>query len=404
MTAAGAIMAQFQGKRFAFAGKLGGASLREAQKIVRRQGGIPVAAAEPDIDVLVLGESELPIAVSESQLDDALLAAAEQGRLQIWPETEFWRQVGRLESAPPTRRYTAAMLADLLELPVSVIRRWQRRGWLQPVEVIHRLAYFDFSQVAVARQLARLLADGMSPTTLEQKLQKLARFLPAARRSLDQLSMIVEHGELLLREERGLLGADGQWRFDFERSGNPDRSVDEEGGTVSFQDIGSTSPTHDPPPSASYRERAWELEEQDDLPSAAQWYRAALAAEGLQPDLCFQLAEVLYRLGDLGAARERYYMAVELDPDFVEARANLGCVLAESGEWELAAAALEGALQTHPDYADVHFHLANAYGHLDKREAARKHWREFLRLVPEGPWAEEARRQMAAEQTRAEPS
>ena len=35
-------------------------------------------------------------------------------------------------------------------------------------------------------------------------------------------------------------------------------------------------------------------------------------------------------------------MAIELDEDYVEARANLGCVLAEWGQRELAIAAFEG--------------------------------------------------------------
>ena len=72
-----------------------------------------------------------------------------------------------------------------------------------------------------------------------------------------------------------------------------------------------------------------ELDEAGDLRSAAEMYRAALAAGGPQPELCFQLAEVLYRADELSAARERYFMAIELDEDYVEARVNLGCVLLE---------------------------------------------------------------------------
>ena len=72
----------------------------------------------------------------------------------------------------------------------------------------------------------------------------------------------------------------------------------------------------------------------------------------------FSLAELLYRCGDLAAARERYYAAIELDENYVEARANLGCVLAEQGEHALAEAAFRGALEYHADFADAHFHLA----------------------------------------------
>ena len=84
-------------------------------------------------------------------------------------------------------------------------------------------------------------------------------------------------------------------------------------------------------------------------------------------------------------------MAIELDEDYVEARANLGCVLAETGQHELAVAAFEGALRYHPDYADVHYHLARTLDELDHRSEAEEHWRAFLAQAPDSPWAEEAR-------------
>jgi tetratricopeptide (TPR) repeat protein len=119
-------------------------------------------------------------------------------------------------------------------------------------------------------------------------------------------------------------------------------------------------------------------------------YRAALAAGGPRAELCFQTAELLYRLGDLGGARERYFMAIEIDENYVEARANLGCVLAETGQHELAAAAFQGALRYHPDYADVHYHLARTLDELQRAGEAAVHWQAFLELSPDSPWAAEA--------------
>jgi len=136
---------------------------------------------------------------------------------------------------------------------------------------------------------------------------------------------------------------------------------------------------------------AAEFEEDGQLAAAADMYRAAMAAAGPKPEICFQVAELLYRLGDLAGARERYYMAVELDEDYVEARANLGCVLAETGQHELAVAAFEGALRYHPDYADAHYHLARTLDQLGRRDEAEAHWRAFLAQAPDSPWAEEAR-------------
>ena len=89
-------------------------------------------------------------------------------------------------------------------------------------------------------------------------------------------------------------------------------------------------------------------------------------------------------------------MAVELDEEFVEARAMLGCVLAENHELDLAVAAFQGALRFHPDYADVHYHLAGVLEQLDNLSAALEHWQRFLELSPESPWAETARARLGS--------
>src|SRR5262249_51447059 len=136
---------------------------------------------------------------------------------------------------------------------------------------------------------------------------------------------------------------------------------------------------------------AGEFEDEGRLELAIEHLRVALAAGGPRPEICFQLAELLYRVGDVAAARERYYMAIELDEDYVEARANLGCSLAESGQTELAIAAFHGALRFHPDYPDVHYHLARAYDERGQADEAAHHWLAFLELAPGSPWADEAR-------------
>ena len=122
----------------------------------------------------------------------------------------------------------------------------------------------------------------------------------------------------------------------------------------------------------------------------------SLACWRLSAEWSFQLAEMLYRQEDLAGARERYYMAIELDEDFVEARANLGCVLAELGQRELAIAALEGALLHHQNYADAHYHLARLLDETEAASDAEVHWQRFLELAPESPWADEAAQRLEA--------
>jgi len=43
-------------------------------------------------------------------------------------------------------------------------------------------------------------------------------------------------------------------------------------------------------------------------------------------------------------------------------------------------------------FPDVHFHLARTLDELGRREQAERHWREFLDLAPDSPWAQEAER------------
>ena len=135
---------------------------------------------------------------------------------------------------------------------------------------------------------------------------------------------------------------------------------------------------------------AEELEDAEMLEQAIGWYRIILARYGLTAEICFQLAELLYRTGDSSAARERYYNAIELDEDFIEARANLGCVLAETGQTLLAIAAFQGALSRDDRYPDVHYHLAKCLDEVADGEQAVRHWIRFLQLSPQSPGAEEA--------------
>jgi tetratricopeptide (TPR) repeat protein len=390
------------GRRVAFVGKLGGVTKRQAQQLVRQQGGTTGEVGDPTVDLIVIGADEFPF--GDESLDQATCRAAAENQVEIITETQLWQRMGLVEEDHSIQRlYTPAMLAELLGVPVAIIRRWHRRRLIVPTREVHRLPYFDFQEVANARRLAQLLAAGASPAAIEQKLEELARFVPEVERPLAQLSVIVQGRQLLLRQGEGLIEPGGQRHFDFDA---PDQLLPHDAGEGSIASI--NRPTQgtaaDPTPVLSFPQQmtthltgdellsfAADLEDQGQLESAIELYRTFLMMKGPSASACFALAELLYRVGDLSAARERYYMAVELDDDYVEARANLGCVLVEMGQPDLAIAAFYGALEQYRDYADVHYHLARTLDDLDRTSDAIVHWKEFLALAPESPWAEEAR-------------
>jgi tetratricopeptide (TPR) repeat protein len=381
-------------RRLAFVGKLASMAKRDAAQLARQHGATVLDKPDASVDLIVVGENEFPLPESGDQndwFDEPIRQRIEAGNVEVITETQLWQRLGLVDSQHNIHRlYTPAMLADLLRVPVAVIRRWHRRGLIVPVREVQRLPYFDFQEVATARRLAELLAAGASPRAMEKQLAAFARYLPDVARPLAQLSVIVHGKEILLRQGDGLLEPGGQLRFDFDAWAEKGTSLISGTQAVSSDAADQKSVMSPFPPEQMVRLAA-ELEEDGQLPAAADMYRAAMAGMGPKPEICFQVAELLYRLGDLGGARERYYMAIELDEDYVEARANLGCVLAETGQHELAVAAFEGALRYHPDYADVHYHLARTLDQLNRRDDAEEHWRAFLAQAPDSPWAEEAR-------------
>lgn len=387
------------GKRVALVGKLGGVNRREAQQLVRREGGVVVDRSDEEVNLVVIGAEEFPLADLDALLEPNLRVAAAEGRVEIITETELWQRLGLVENEQHVRRlYTPAMLADLLDVPVAIIRRWHRRGLITPAREVKRLPYFDFQEVATARRLAQVLGEGVSPAALEKKLAELARFTPGAERPLAQLQVIVQGRELLLRHGEGLIEPGGQLRFDFDsietrEAGRSTATPSPAAVPASDESVVDQDDLATP---EQLLDLAMELEDEARLDEAVEMYRAALAAGGPRADVCFQLAELLYRQGDLAAARERYYMAIEMDEDYVEARANLGCVLAELGQTDLALAALEGALRYHNDYPDAHYHLASLLDARGEIDAARRHWGQFLELAPDSPWADEAHQRLHA--------
>ncbi|BBO36220.1 helix-turn-helix domain-containing protein [Lacipirellula parvula] len=296
------------------------------------------------------------------------------------------------------RLYTPAMLAELVGVPVAAIRRWERQGTLQPVKVVRRLSHFDFEEVGVARRLAQLLAAGCSLRMVDRRLAEIARLLPDSPRPLADPRVVVEGRRLFLRLGDDLAEPGGQLLLDFDESSLADN--DEAPVTISIA-VGQRAKQSGNGDAlqaliGQLQQEAIDWEDEGRLDRAAESYRTLLMAAGPQPEFHFALADVLYRANDLSAARERYYSALEIDEEYVEARASLGCVLAETGELELAAATLEGALQYSADFADVHYHLAHVLDRLDRPAEALEHWRTFLDLAPESPWAAAARDRLAA--------
>lgn len=397
-----------QGKRIVFVGKLGALPRKEAMQLVRDHGGNPLERLAGDVDLVIIGADELPAEDLSDLLSESIRCGLREGRTTLIHEHELWLQLGVVDESSSMQLYTPAMMAGLLKTPVRNIRRWYRMGLLTSIKVAHRLPYFNFVQVQNARQLANWIARGAQPSDIKRQLADFAPWVE--NRSLMELDLVVDGRRLLLRHGEQLLGANGQLHLDFDRAESAapiefDEEQSHPAATLPFH-FNTLSHAHSSESEAPYSDTlandvqhwtrdemlqaAEELEDAGKLEQSIGWYRIILARYGITAEMCFQLAELLYRTGDNSAARERYYNAIELDEDFIEARANLGCVLAETGQILLAIAAFQGALSRDDRYPDVHYHLAKCLDEVADGEQAVRHWIRFLQLSPQSPWAEEA--------------
>lgn len=307
----------------------------------------------------------------------------------------------REQEDPDVRRlYTVAMMADVLSVAPAAVRHWVRGGLLVATKRVGALQWFDFQQLVVGRALARLLAGGLSLREIDAKLKGLVP--GGAGAAARQSSLIVVDGRRLsIRQGSRILGSGGQLQFGFYTDGLRGVAMplgDDSPRIVRPLDAvvpgGLEGDLTDPPSGTELLDLAADLEATGEFVEAAEALRAFLQAEGQAAPVMFMLAELLYRAGDLTAARERYYATLELDADHLEARTSLGCVLAELGDHELALAALEGVLRQEPDYADAHWHLAGVLHECGRRAESRRHLRLFLTLAPESPWASIARERL----------
>lgn len=392
------------GERIVLVGRLAGMLRPAAIDEIGRHGGEIVDLNDPSATLAILGDEHADVAAALGKAavqHQTLLDAIGQQRVAAICESDLWQRIGLVDDCQVRRLYTPAMLAELIGVPSAAIRHWRRIGALRAVRCVGRLPYFDFEEVAIAKRLSQLYAAGCSLRTIDRRLDELARLLPHVERPIADPSIVVEHRRILLRRGQDLAEPSGQRLLAFGQFEDPRAHIPAGDERASVLQFSSESP--DPPSDGDtslsivdqLEQEALDWLDVGEFARAAECYRTILLAGGPSADVLFSLADVLYRSGDLAAARERFYAVLEVDEQYVEARANLGCVLAELGELQLAVAAFGGALERHPDFADVHFHLAGALDELQRPAEAALHYRAFLALAPESPWAVAARDRLA---------
>jgi hypothetical protein len=363
---------KFSGKEVAFTGRLFSMTRGEAVQRVLRAGARHAPQPGPSTSMLVAGNAlgHLTADGSVSRNMSRFRSLKEQGAgVQLVEEPEFLDLLGaKAEREDFSRLYTAEQVSRIVGEPLSIVRSWVRRGLLQPARLAHRLAWFEFTDILSARNLSRLTAAGVPASRIHRSLAEIARWLPDGGRILGRLQAYAA-GVKLRMPDGTWVEPSGQRLMDF-RSG--------EGASAGREAPGRISPFPGPagPTSvdgeSSWFARALEAEEAGDLQSAVRFYSAELESFR-EPEVLFNLGNVLYELGQEERAAERYLQAIEADNGFAEAWNNLGNSLVALRRFRDGIHAYEMALSLEPTYPEPHCNLATVLDRLGQPGQALEH-------------------------------
>ncbi|HVX15359.1 MAG TPA: tetratricopeptide repeat protein [Pirellulales bacterium] len=358
-----------RGKRVAVTGRLVSMTHAEFAELVAARGGEFLPLPNRGTALLVIGQDGWPLEPNGRQTVG--LARARRLRalgyaIELLSEDEFY---GRLNLVEPQnaihRRCTINQLSRVLNLPGRRLRSWLRAGLIEPVEVIHRLAYFDFRQASSAKNLCELTAAGVKPQHVRESLEQLRNWLPGIDAPLAQLSLLESDGRLLVRlDDDQIADSGGQLHFDFVMGSPGEAEVVVLGGKTA----------------EAWFEEGLELEDRERPAEAVAAYREAIRLAPDDPVLHFNLGNALLACHETDEAAEQFRRAVSCDPCYVEAWNNLGNVLDEGGDFDGAIDAYERALRFVPSYADAHYNLAETLIKVGRDRDAARHLRAYLQF------------------------
>jgi tetratricopeptide (TPR) repeat protein len=118
-------------------------------------------------------------------------------------------------------------------------------------------------------------------------------------------------------------------------------------------------------------------------------FLAELELNARDANSSYELGEIAYQRSDFETALHWYSRAVELRPQFVEARVAMGKVLAAEGRPETALGHLSEAVRLAPENKVAHYRLAQVYRQLGRFADAEAERQAFERLSSPGRLAGE---------------
>jgi Flp pilus assembly protein TadD len=343
----------------AFTGRLACMSRAEAFEVVRQRGGTPSQTVTKRTNLLIVGELGWPL------LDDGRpsnkLGRANAYGIPVASERRFLEWIGKTVPDTVHKTYAVDQIATLSHLSGDMIRELTQFGLLD-----ERDGRFGFRDLASARQIAKLLADGVRLSEITRAVSQIRKWLP-------------DFGLASVR-----LHASSHYSLEVEQPGG---RTDQQGQFVLAVDQSQNN-------ADDLFEQAQSAEEAGDIAEAERLYRILIKSDPTDASAPFNLGNLLRASARNVEAEAALRAATCVDPTFADAWYNLSDLLDEQGRSDAAIECLRAALRVAPDYADAMFNLALLLQRTNQYAEAAEYWRRYLASDCQSDWAARARRSL----------
>jgi tetratricopeptide (TPR) repeat protein len=343
----------------AFTGRLACMTRAEAFAVVRGRGGTPSQTVTKRTNLLIVGELGWPL-LADGRPSNKLSRASAYG-VPVVSERRFLEWIGKAIPDSVHKNYSIDQLAALSKLSSDKIRELAQFGLLD-----ERSSRFGFRDLASARQIAKLLADGVRLSEIIRGVSEIKKWLPEVG-----LANVRLHpgpfNSLEVEQLGGRTDRRGQFMLAVEDSShNPDDLF----------------------------EQAQAAEEAGDIAEAERLYRLLMKSDPTDASAPFNLGNMLRAHARKVEGETALRAATRADSTFAEAWYNLGDLLDEQGRSEAAIGCLSTALRVAPDYADAMFNLALLLQRTNQYSEASDYWRRYLAADRQSEWSARARRSL----------
>src|SRR6478752_882818 len=170
----------------AFTGRLACMTRAEAFEVVRQHGGTPSQDVTKRTKLLIVGELGWPL-LDDGRPSNKLSRASTYG-IPAVSERRFLEWIGKAVPDSLHRTYSADQIAALSKLSSSTVDELVRFGLLDP-----RGGLFGFRDLASARQISKLFANGITLSEIIRSVKEVRAWLPDADLSILRLRPTTRH-------------------------------------------------------------------------------------------------------------------------------------------------------------------------------------------------------------------